>query len=313
MAQGPAPLKLLRTRFSAMGGSNEIAVAEVESAVEVAAAMEAAAREVLRIEGKFSRYRSDGASIVHAINLAAGTGRWTSCDSETLALLAAAREFHRLSGGLFDITSGVLRRAWNFKEALLPATSELAPLLDLIGFDRIEFEQNAVRLPKAGMEIDLGGIGKEYAADRALAVLAGRGLRHSYVNLGGDIAAMGGRPDGLPWRFGVSDPRDSGQVIASIDIHSGGVVTSGDGEKFIEVQGRRYCHILSPRTGYPVECWRSVSVRGVSAMRAGALATIAMLKEQDAVDFLAAQRCHYLLVDGTGKVVSTGRRKERSD
>jgi thiamine biosynthesis lipoprotein len=293
-------MPLFRTRFRAMACTNEIVVVAGREA-EAAEAMKQAATEVLRIERKYSRYRTDEDSIVFRINRAAGSGTPVACDPETLELFTVAARLHQLSGGLFDITSGILRRAWNFNEPVVPTPDQLAPLLARIGFDRIERNSSGVRLPVAGMEIDFGGFGKEYAADRAAAVLRQRGVAQGYVNLGGDIHAIGGGPDGKPWRFGIQDPRDPQTLVGSIDIVDGALATSGDYEKFFEVSGRRFNHILSPLSGYPVDCWRSVSVTGVSTLQAGALTTIAMLKEAGAVSFLDERKCGYLLVDAVGR------------
>src|SRR5262249_10620917 len=139
--------------------------------------------EVRRIETTYSRYRPD--SIVPLINNTAGSGEWISLPPEAASLLDYAASLHAISGGLFDITSGVLRRAWNFSTPRVPMRGELAPLLELVGWTRVERQPGTVRLPLAGMELDFGGFGKEYAADRAASVLRAHGVRHGYVNLGG--------------------------------------------------------------------------------------------------------------------------------
>lgn len=292
------------------------------------AASEAAARalaqpaidEVRRIEAKYSRYRAD--SVVSVINGAAGKDA-VALDDETLALLNYAEQLHELSGGLFDITSGVLRKAWDFRQARVPTQDELAPLLALTGWRKVELvldgqrqgqldgqreggrggaagRPRGVRLPLAGMELDFGGFGKEYAADRAAAVLLAQGVRSGYVNLGGDLRVLGPQPDGSPWRIGIQDPRKESGVLASIDVSSGALATSGDYERYFELDGRRYCHILDPASGYPVTAWRSVSVLSPLTVAAGACATIAMLKGPQAVDFLAGSGNVWLAQDAAG-------------
>jgi len=292
-------LQPFATQFMAMGGHNEIVACAQDGAAAKAALM-AAASEVLRIEAKYSRYRAD--SLVCQINRQAGTSAHLPCDDETNRLLACADHFHRLSDGLFDATSGVLRRAWDFSTHRIPDAADLEPLLALVGWHGVERSSRGVRLPRSGMEIDFGGIGKEYAADRAASRLAGLGIRHGYVNLGGDIAVVGPQPDGAPWPMGVQNPRRRGEVLAHIPMSYGGLATSGDGEKFFEVGGKRYCHILNPKTGYPVHHWASVSVRTDSALSAGALSTIAMLKERDGLAFLRGQPCAYFVVDIGGRI-----------
>ncbi len=296
--------RLHRARFRAMASLCEISVDGAMPEAEAQAAMRAAAVEVKRIETKYSRYRTDDASIVHRINSSAGTGEWIACDNETEALLRAADTFHKMSGGLFDITSGVLRQAWDFRVARLPSANELAPLLALIGWDKVERRDGAIRLPLAGMEIDLGGIGKEYAADCAAGVLMRSGIKHGYVNLGGDIRVAGPAPGGEAWHFGVADPRGLESPVAAIALSSGGLSTSGDYEKFFEIDGVRHCHILNPMTGMSAQCWRSVSVTAVTSLAAGAMTTIAMLKEADAVPFLDSMKCSYLLIGHDGRTIT---------
>ncbi|WP_374583659.1 FAD:protein FMN transferase [Pseudoduganella sp.] len=256
--------------------------------------------EVLRIERSYSRYRAD--SVVGRINAAAGSGEWVALDAEAAGLLDYAAQLHALSDGLFDITSGVLRRAWDFRTPRVPSRAQLAPLLALVGWQRVERRAGAVRLPLAGMEIDFGGFGKEYAADRAAALLLAGGVRHGYVNLGGDMRVLGPQADGSPWRIGIQDPRDAARTIAAIDVAQGALATSGDYERFFELDGRRYCHILDPRSGMPVTHWRSVSVLAPLAVAAGSASTIAMLLGGDAPGFLDGSGFAWLAQDGSGRV-----------
>ena len=150
-------------------------------------ALAVARDEVLRIEAKYSRYRDD--SVVSAINRAAG-GAGVAVDDETAALLDLAAAAHAASDGRFDATSGVLRRAWDFGAARVATTEALAALLPLVGWQQVEWNRPHLRLPRAGMELDFGGFGKEYAADRAAAVLASHGIAHGFVVLGDTPARM---------------------------------------------------------------------------------------------------------------------------
>ncbi len=255
--------------------------------------------EVSRIERIYSRYRPE--SIVSRINAAAGQNS-VSCDSETITLLQYADKLYETSSGLFDITSGVLRKAWNFSEAALPSPETLSSLLPLIDWKRVEQKDDRVHLPVAGMELDFGGFGKEYAADRAAAVIHGKGVRSGYVNLAGDIRVIGPKPDGTAWVIGIQDPRHREKTIASIPLFSGALATSGDYERFFEADGKRYCHIIHPRTGYPVTYWRSVTVVAPLAITAGSYSTIAMLKEDDGLAFLKDSGMDYLAVDKFGRI-----------
>jgi thiamine biosynthesis lipoprotein len=283
-----------RTFFEAMGGAGEIVVGTDDEALSRQAAA-AAIDEVRRIETKYSRYRAD--SVIGRINALAGTGTPVACDAETNWLLDYADQLHRLSDGLFDITSGVLRQAWDFAAARLPAADEVERARARIGWSKVTRCSGHVLLDEPGMEIDFGGFGKEYAADCAGAALRAHGIRHGYANLGGDIHVVGPQPDGSPWLIGIRDPRTADEIVATIPLSIGGLATSGDYERYFEVDGRRYCHVLNPFTGYPVSCWRSMSVCADTAVVAGSYSTVAMLKEDAALPFLDARRCSYFCID----------------
>lgn len=293
-----ANLPVFNISFEAMASRCEVRLAAFDEA-QARSLARFAIDEVRRIEIKYSRYRPD--SIVSRINAAAGAA-WIDCDDETSALFGYADALFQASGGLFDITSGVLRRAWDFRAARVPDEKELAPLLGLIGWQSVLREAGRIRLPQAGMEIDFGGFGKEYAADRAAAILAAQGVHSGYLNLGGDMRIIGPQPDGAAWSIGIQDPRKADGLIATIPVTSGALTTSGDYERFFELGGRRYCHILDPRDGQPVQAWRSVSVLAPLAIAAGSCTTIAMLKQTEALSFLEESGLAYLAVDQQGKL-----------
>ena len=152
------------------------------------------------------------------------------------------------------------------------------------------------------MEIDFGGIGKEYAADRMATICIEHGIAHGLVNLGGDVRAIGSQPNGAPWRVGIKHPREEARTIASVELVDGAVATSGDYERFFEIGGRRYCHILDPRSGMPVTHWQSVSVVAPLCIVAGSCSTIAMLMEAAGEDFLAQQGLSYIAVAPDGSL-----------
>lgn len=293
-------MRLFRTVFRAMASENELLLWSDDEARATLAA-EAAVADVLRIEAKYSRYRDD--SVTTRINRAAG-GEAVSIDAETAALLTYADQCHRISRGRFDLTSGALRRAWDFRRTppRIPDVAAIKAATALIGWNRVEWDESSARLPDAGMEIDFGGIGKEYAADRAATVCAAHGIEHGLVNLGGDVRATGPQPEGEPWRVGIRHPRREGAAIATVLLESGAVATSGDYERFFEIAGQRYSHILDPRTGRPVAHWQSISVVAPLCVVAGSFATIAMLQEREAEAFLREQGLRYVAVDAGGVV-----------
>lgn len=292
-----------------MGCTHEL-VACAGDAAQVEKAFSAAISEVKRIEQKYSRYRPD--SVISRINAAAGTGVYTACDRETCDLLVAAEHLYASSGGLFDVTSGVLRKAWNFKGSKLPEPEAVAALLPLVGWEKVARRGADLLLTISGMEIDFGGFGKEYACDRAAEIMMELGIKHGYVNLAGDIRALGPQPDGQPWPVGVQNPREPGKVLASLPLVEGALATSGDYEKYMEIGGRRYSHILNPKTGYPVNHWAAATVLASTALLAGACTTIAMLKEADGKAFLEKTNRQFLLVDLAGRWV-TNELKEKTE
>jgi thiamine biosynthesis lipoprotein len=265
---------LYRFTFFAMAAENEVQVYADDEA-QAARVANAAIAEVKRIEAKYSRYREE--SLLSRINANAGKEA-VEVDEETLRLLAFADAAFRQSGGLFDATSGVLRRAWNFRERRVPTQSELDAILPLVGWQRVEIAGNRVRLAQPGMQLDFGGFGKEYAVDRAARVMVEHGAKSAMVSLAGDLAILGAQPGGQPWRMGIRHPRRDDKLLATIPVLSGAIATSGDYERFIEVDGVRHCHILDPRTGRSARGLQSVTVQAQSCLIAGSATTIAMLK-----------------------------------
>ncbi|MBR7799304.1 FAD:protein FMN transferase [Undibacterium fentianense] len=265
-------------------------------------AVKCAIEEVLRIQQKYSRY-SD-MSVISQINQAAGYAP-VEVDTETWSLLNYADILYRSSRGRFDITAGVLRQVWRFDEARLPSEADLAAYQNLIGWTDVERHDQQIKLPKVGMELDFGGFGKEYAVDRAAQKLMENGIKSGYVNLGGDLRVIGPKPDGSDWQIGIQNPRAPEQILATMPIAQGALATSGDYQRYFDLDGQRYCHILNPQTGWPVRYWRSISVTAPLASMAGSCTTIAMLLEADGLEFLEQAGVNYLAVDHAGLIYQT--------
>ena len=294
-------MTLHRFTFRAMAAENEVQVHSDDARFAESAAARTIA-EVKRIEAKYSRYLPD--SVVSRINRGAGSDPVEIIDPETRGLLAFAGACHEQSAGAFDATSGVLRRAWRFESGRVPGDDELAPLLALIGWPRVELTEHSVRLPARGMELDFGGFAKEYAVDRAALTLREAGAQSALVNLAGDLAILGPQPDGSPWRVGIRHPRRDGMLLATLPVISGGIATSGDYERFVEVDGVRHSHILDPRTGRSVQSFQSVTVHAGSCLVAGSASTIAMLKgEKDGLEWLRVLGLSHLCVRAKGEVI----------
>jgi len=272
--------------FTAMASPCAV-LAEVDTAAEARCLLDIARGEAQRIEARFSRYRPG--NIVHRINTSAGQP--VEVDDETALLLDYADRCHTLSEGRFDITSGVLRRVWRFDGSdRLPEPAAIAALLPLIGWDKVLWERPRLILP-AGMEIDFGGIGKEYAVDRSALLLQTETRSSFLINYGGDLFASGARRNDRGWQVGLDDPFATGQdSVGGLDIKRGGVATSGDARRFLLRNGVRYGHILDPRTGWPVpDTPHSVTVVAATCLEAGMLSTFAMLMGKQAETFLASQ------------------------
>jgi thiamine biosynthesis lipoprotein len=296
-------VRLERFAFRAMGCPCELRLfgADPARTAEVARAAQA---EVARLERKYSRYRDD--SLTAAIARSAGDPGGIEVDAETAALLDYADTSHRESGGLFDVTSGVLRRAWNFRSGRLPSDEEVEAARRLVGWSRVRWRSPRLVLPTAGMELDFGGYVKEYAVDRVAALARGLGVRHGLVDLGGDLAAIGPHPDGSPWIVGIRDPRARGRAFASVPLASGAIATSGDYERGMVVCGRRYGHVLDPTTGRPVVGLASVSALAPQCLVAGTATTVAMLRgERDGPRWLADLGLPHLWMAHSGAVGGT--------
>ena len=262
-------------------------------------ATSAVVADVERLEQLYSRYRDS--SLLSSINRIAALGGSVVVDSETAGLLNYAATCFRQSEGLFDITSGVLRRAWNFAGGALPDPGRIESLLATVGWDKVRWEPPILGFPVAGMELDLGGIVKEYATDRAATICRDNGAPSGMVNLGGDISIVGPRPDGDAWRIGLRHPRAPGDVMRTLALHSGGLASSGDYERCVVVEGVRYGHILNPRSGWPVRHLAAVSVVADFCVVAGSASTIAMLKDEAGPAWLAQLGLGHVWVDVEGR------------
>jgi thiamine biosynthesis lipoprotein len=285
--------------FQAMGTACELRL-YADKKIFAKRVADAAIREVQRIERAYSRYRDD--NVVHAINAAAAKAGSITLDHEAAYLLDIAIEAHGRSGGLFDITSGALREIWHDGIDDVPDGAAICGVLRRIGLGKVEWRRPRLAFSVAGMQIDLGGIGKEYAADRAAEICRAQGIAHGLIDLGGDFAVVGAHPDGSPWRIGIRDPSDSETAIATLFIGQGGLATSGDYERCWDFSGRRYGHIFDPRSGFPVEGLCSVSVAAATCLSAGLASTIAMLKGKAGPDWLRETGLPHVCVDAENRV-----------
>jgi thiamine biosynthesis lipoprotein len=257
---------------------------------EARTVLEAVAAEAWRVDHKYSRYRTD--NIVHTINTSDGST--IAVDAETADVLDFCGRLHALSGGLFDVTSGVLRRVWTFDGgSRVPSRADVDALRPLIGWTQVTWDRPFLTL-KRGMEIDLGGIGKEYAVDRAVTRVRELCDVACLVNFGGDLAASRPRRSGASWRVGVESAHAGRRATRMVDLRRGALATSGDAYSYVACNGHRYTHILDPRTGWPIEnAPRSVTVAADTCTQAGILTTLAVMHGARAEEFLATTAAHY--------------------
>jgi thiamine biosynthesis lipoprotein len=258
--------------FSSMGCPCALHLqADSESVAQ--AALAATLGECDRLDRKYSHYRHD--SLI--LRLARHAEEPVEVDEETANLLDFAAALHAQSDGRFDITAGALTRLWDAQRGRVPTSDEIAQALRVTGWQRVDWRRPMLRLTRPGMRLDLGGIVKEYAADRCVQLCRDSGVVSGVVDLGGDLALIGPHRDGTPWVVGIKAPRAPGRASARIELPRGGLATSGDYERVLIVDGRRYSHIVDPHDGMPVQSFASVSVVADSCLIAGAAATLAML------------------------------------
>ncbi len=271
-----------------MGSPCEL-LCEADSSDEATELADLAAREAWRIEDKLSRYVSD--NIVAQINSA--NGQPVEVDDETADLLSFAETLYTLSDGCFDITSGVMRRVWVFDGSdNIPSTKQVARLLSLVGWDKVSWRRPILQLPK-GMEIDLGGVGKEYAVDRTVQILREHSEVPCLVNFGGDLAVTAPPQLRATWLVGIENS-ESGGADKLVELRHGALATSGDARRFLLKDGVRYSHVIDPRSGWPViDAANSITVAADTCTQAGMLSTLAMLKGRDAESFLDDQAEQY--------------------
>lgn len=285
-------------------------------------AVDAVVEELNRLTAAFDRFTPG--SDVYKINAAAG--EWVEVGAETLLLTEVALEIAELTDGAFDPTVAPLIDLWGFVEdtqgtptegqgptALVgqrpPEDEAIQDVLAYVGYHQVEVDRAAskVRLTSLEAELDFGAIAKGYAADRVAAILHERGIESALINLGGDIFALGGKPDGTAWRIGIADPVEPRDYFAVVPVKDGAVVTSGNYERYFEYEGVRYTHLIDPRTGYPQQELASITVVAPTGAQADAYATaVSVMGMEEGLAFLeSVPGVDGLLVGTDGQVAMT--------
>lgn len=254
------------------------------------------------------------------VNKQAGEGP-VAVSPDTFFVVEKALEYARLTDGKFDPTVEPLVSLWRigFPDARVPKPAEIASAVKLVGYENVQLDpdKRTIFLPKRGMGLDLGAIAKGYAADEAQAILLKFGVRNALISIGGNIYAMGRKPDGSKWRVGVQDPLDErGTYMGIVDAEDETLVTSGAYERFLEVDGKRYHHILDPDSGYPAETdLLSTTIVSKKSIDADALSTSLFILGRDkALEFIKRiSGVDVILIDKERKVyISDGLRQRFS-
>lgn len=263
-------------------------------------------KELHRLNDKYSNYSAH--SYVADINRSAGKKEGIVVDEETATLLDYSQACYQISDGLFDITTGVLYKAWDFgvKNPTLPPRKKINSLLEKVGWHRLQWANPHLVMPIPGMTIDFGGVVKEYAVDRVVSICYAHNVYHGVVELGGDICVLGPKPDGEPWAIGVTNPFTRSESLFTFTLAQGGVATSGDYARYIDIDGERYCHILNPKTGMPIKKVGSVTVVASPCLVAGSLSTISFLKEEQGVQWLKDQGLPFAFVGNDRSLAYSG-------
>lgn len=234
--------------------------------------VELAFQEMERLEKILSRFLKE--SEVAKINQEAG--HWVLLSTAAFEVIELALEVAEISGGAFDPTIGAVADLWGFasENPQVPEAEKLGAALASVDYRQVEldFQERKVRLPR-GTVLDLGGIAKGYIVDQAARLLRERGVQHAIINAGGDLAVLGSRPDGSPWRVGVQDPLEPSTIRWVLPLDDNTVVTSGDYQRYFLQDGQRWHHILDPQTGFPARGLHSVSVVTKEAAYGDALST----------------------------------------
>jgi len=285
-----------------MGSSFEITVvAEDEDFAKESLAI--AKKEIIRIENLISSW--DQKSETSRINKNAGIGA-VEVSKELFDLIFRAQQISKLSSGAFDLTFAAVDKLWNFdgRESEMPNPDALKASVFNIGYQLIELNEQSltVFLPKKGMKIGFGAIGKGYAADSAKQLLVERGVLGGIINASGDMNTWGTKPDGSSWTIGIVNPMNNKKVFSWFSLEHNAVVTSGDYEKFTQINGRRYSHIIDPRTGIPSQGIVSCTIFAGKAELADAIATAIFVMGVESGLFLIDQLpdIEAILIDDSG-------------
>ncbi len=300
------PLRMLH--FPALGTLCEVQYISPRGDAQAATFDRAVIAWVENFEAKYSRFRPT--SLVSQINAAAGR-HWVVIDEDMSRLMALCDILYSMTNGVLDPTALPLIQLWNWKNErpAIPSDEKIAAARRLVGWSKVQRASGRVFLPEPGMALDFGGFGKEYAVDLVAQIALDHGITNVLVDFGHDLRALGA-PVGKPlWHVGLEDPKNAGQSNGSIGISGRGVASSGDYLRHFKINGRRYGHIIDPRTGWPVSngCTQATVIAD-TCLHAGVLSTTAfVLGLTEGAKFIQGfPRCEGLLVSDSSRAQTPG-------
>jgi thiamine biosynthesis lipoprotein len=305
LVEGCSGPKTVQKTESIMGTDVTITVV-ARNAQEGEAAIDAGMAELRRLDAMMSLYKNT--SEITKVNLAAGKGP-VAVSPEMIEVVEHAAEISALSNGVFDITVGPLVVLWQMrlKEGTVPTDREIARVRALVNYRNIVVDRNAstIFLKKSGMIMDLGGM-KGYMADRVAAIIKKRGISNAIIAVAGDIWVLGRRENGAPWKIGVQHPREHDKTLAVLEFSDKYISTSGDYERFVIREKKRYHHIIDPRTGKPSTGVISVTLVGDRGSVIDPLTKVPfILGPEEGLKLVKKIGAEAIIVDEQGKVFMT--------
>ncbi|WP_420148004.1 FAD:protein FMN transferase [Spirosoma sp.] len=303
-----ASAQVLRKRAVKLMGSRFDITIVAQDSLTAERSIDAVIAEVDRIENLISDWRPK--TQISRVNQNAGIAP-VRVDSEVFALTERALRLSKITDGAFDISFAAMERIWKFDGSMMqmPNPEAIKKSVEKVGYQNIILDRakSTIFLKKKGMKIGFGALGEGYAADRCRDMMLARGIKAGIVNGSGDMSTWGRQPDGNPWTIGITNPLRSDTIFAILPLRYPAVVTSGSYEKFVVFNGKRYAHIINPKTGYPATGISSVTVFGPSAETANGFSTSIMVLGKEAGLKLLGQYpdYQYILITDDGQIVSS--------
>lgn len=299
--------KIYKRSLSMLGSPFEITVVAGDS-LSGEKALDMAVAEVRRIESLISDWKPE--TEISEVNRNAGK-QPVKVSQEVFDLVSRSLKISELTEGAFDVSYASMDKIWKFDGSMtaMPTPEAIQKSVEKVGYRNIilDAEKTAIFLKNEGMKIGLGGIGQGYIADKIKELLISNGFHSGIVNVSGDVSAWGTMPDGNPWTVGIVNPMNKNKIFATFPLIDSSVETSGSYEKYVVFDGKRYSHIIDPRTGYPAMGIVSVSVFSKQTEISDALATSIFVMGKDVglnlINQLKGIEC--IIIDDQGKIYSS--------